>query len=256
MGQGQILKISMKMKKKCLLKLEHVSLILEEKRQNEKLERNKWKRQDDLLSFKKKRELKAAGIDVISCWKTKKEMDYNKEVPFERKPPKGFENILEEKEQTRNILKEFKRTTIEEIEGKKRKAIEAALRKKDVKCRLIGKKMNLSNITSETIKTNPSEYANMNMKLILPNPKISISDLKTVVKLQNESINLDSKTKTQYETVHSTIKQTRSSAITCLVKNQHVKAENVDLTFNDTNDNNIAVDSNAHFKDFSGIMPL
>merc|ERR1712187_368083 len=133
-----------------------------------------------LAQLQKKRELKAAGIDVISCWKIKKEMDYNKEVPFERKPPKGLENILEEKEQTRNIFKEFKRTTIEEIEGKKRKAIEAALRKKDVKCQFIGKKMNLSNITSKTTKTNTSEYANMNMKLILPNPKISISDLKTV----------------------------------------------------------------------------
>merc|ERR1712060_318266 len=164
---GQILKTWTKMRKKCLLKLEHVSLILEEKKQNVKLERNKWKKQDDLHSFKKKRELKAAGVDVISCWKTKKEMDYNKEVPFERKPPKGLANISEEKEQTRNILKEFKRTTIEEIEGKKRKAIEAALRKKDVKCQLIGKKMNLSNITSKTTKTNISEYANMNMKLIL-----------------------------------------------------------------------------------------
>merc|ERR1712061_370401 len=183
-------------------------------------------------------------------------MDYNKEVPFERKPPKGFANISEEKEQTRNILKEFKRTTIEKIEGKKRKAIEAALRKKDVKCQFIGKRMNSTNIISKIIKTNILEYANMNMKLILPNPKISISDLKTVAKLQNESINLDSKTKTKYETVHSTIKQTNSSVTTCLVKNQHLKAENIDLTFNDTYNNNIAADSNVHFKDFSGIMPL
>merc|ERR1712039_640443 len=99
-----------------------------------------------LAQLQKKRELKAAGIDVISCWKTKKEMDYNKEVPFERKPSKGHANILEEKEQTRNILKEFKRTTIGGIEGKKRKAIEAALRKKDVKRQLIGTKMNSSNI--------------------------------------------------------------------------------------------------------------
>merc|ERR1712066_1055293 len=106
-------------------------------------------------------------------------------------------NILEEKEQTRNIFKEFKRTTIE-----------AALRKKDVKRQLIGTKMNSSNITNKISKDNTVEYAHINTKLILPNPKISISDLKTVVKLQNESINLDSKIKTQYKILHYTIKQT------------------------------------------------
>merc|ERR1739845_127108 len=96
----------------------------------------------------------------------------------------------------------------------------------------------------------------MNTKLMLPNPKISISDLKTVVKLQNESINLDSKTKTQYKTVHSTIKETNLSVITCLTKNQNVKAANIDLTFNDTYNNILSVKSNDYFKDFSGIMPF
>merc|ERR1712187_833135 len=205
------------------------------KKAKRKARENQMEEARRLAQLQKKRELKAAGVDVISCWKTKKEMDYNKEVPFERKPPKGLANISEEKEQTRNILKEFKRTTIEEIEGKKRKVIEAALRKKDVKCQLIETKTNSSNITNGTSKDNTVEYAHINTKLILPNPKISISDLKTVVKLQNESINLDSKTKTQYKTAHSTTKQTNLSTTTCLIKNQHVKAANIDLTSNDTN---------------------
>merc|ERR1712060_736629 len=254
--QGQILKTWTKMRKKCLLKLEHALLTLEEKKAKRKAREKQMEEARRLAQLQKKRELKAAGIDVISCWKTKKEMDYNKEVPFERKPPKGLANISEEKEQTRNIFKEFKRTTIEEIEGKKRKAIEAALRKKDVKCQLIGTKTNSSNIINKISKDNTVEYAYMNTKLMLPNPKISISDLKTVVKLQNESINLDSKTKTQYKTAHSTIKQTNLSVTTCLTKNQHVKAANIDSIFNDTNNNILSANSNDYSKDFTGIMPF
>merc|ERR1712113_967737 len=106
-------------------------------------------------------------------------------------------------------------------------------RKKDVKRQLIGTKTNSSNIIIKISKNNTVEYAYINTKLILPNPKISISDLKTVVKLQNESINLDSKTKTQYKTAHSTIKETNLSVTTCLTKNQNVKAANIDLTSND-----------------------
>merc|ERR1712207_34642 len=116
--------------------------------------------------------------------------------------------------------------------------------------------MNFSNIINKIFKDNTVEYAYINTKLILPNPKISILDLKTVVKLQNESINLDSNIKTQYKILHYTIKQKNLSIITCLIKNQYVKAANTDLTFNDTNNNILSVNSSDYFKDFSGIMPF
>jgi pre-mRNA-splicing factor CDC5/CEF1 len=43
-----------------------------------------------LASLQKKRELRAAGINVRQ-WKVKRgRMDYNKEIPFEKRPAIGF----------------------------------------------------------------------------------------------------------------------------------------------------------------------
>ncbi|BFG37159.1 hypothetical protein CerSpe_234330 [Prunus speciosa] len=50
-----------------------------------------------LASVQKTRELKAAGIDVLQQRKTKSKriIDYNAEIPFQRKPPQGFYDITD-----------------------------------------------------------------------------------------------------------------------------------------------------------------
>lgn len=43
-----------------------------------------------LASLQKRRELRAAGIEVRAKRKKKRGVDYNAEIPFEKKPASGF----------------------------------------------------------------------------------------------------------------------------------------------------------------------
>ncbi|QHO53528.1 Cell division cycle 5-like protein [Arachis hypogaea] len=49
-----------------------------------------------LASLQKKRELKAAGIDVRQRRRKRKGIDYNAEIPFEKRPPPGFFDTADE----------------------------------------------------------------------------------------------------------------------------------------------------------------
>jgi pre-mRNA-splicing factor CDC5/CEF1 len=48
-------------------------------------------------------------------------IDYNAEVAFERKPVPGFYDTGEEARATKEMQQEFRPTTVEEMEGKRRK---------------------------------------------------------------------------------------------------------------------------------------
>ncbi|KAJ6762975.1 CELL DIVISION CYCLE 5-LIKE PROTEIN [Salix purpurea] len=75
-----------------------------------------------LASLQKRRELKAAGIDNRHRRRKRKGIDYNSEIPFEKRPPPGFYDVADE---DRPVEQPKFPTTIEEIEGKKRMDIEA-----------------------------------------------------------------------------------------------------------------------------------
>ncbi len=81
-----------------------------------------------LASLQKRRELKAAGIDGRHRRRKQKGIDYNAEIPFEKKPPPGFFEVLHEAPVEQPQFP----TTIEELEGKRRVDVEAQLRKQDV----------------------------------------------------------------------------------------------------------------------------
>ena len=49
-------------------------------------------------------------------------INYNNEVAFERKPAQGFFDVEEERQMTREMGKEFRPVTLEEMEGRRRKA--------------------------------------------------------------------------------------------------------------------------------------
>uniref|UniRef100_A0A0A0M0E8 Uncharacterized protein n=1 Tax=Cucumis sativus TaxID=3659 RepID=A0A0A0M0E8_CUCSA len=70
-----------------------------------------------LASLQKRRELKAAGIDTRQRKRKRKGIDYNAEIPFEKKPPPGFFDVSEE---DRPVEQPKFPTTIEELEGKRR----------------------------------------------------------------------------------------------------------------------------------------
>ena len=92
-----------------------------------------------LASLQKRRELKAAGIDGRQRRRKQKGIDYNAEIPFERKPPSGFFEVTQEDRPMEQI--QFP-TTIEELEGKRRADIEAQLRKQDVAGNKIAQRKN------------------------------------------------------------------------------------------------------------------
>jgi pre-mRNA-splicing factor CDC5/CEF1 len=78
-----------------------------------------------LASLQKRRELRAAGIIIGSGWayKMKKHnlMDYNNEVPFEKKVPAGFHDSSEDKfDKDQKTMIEDKRRDWQERDDRKK----------------------------------------------------------------------------------------------------------------------------------------
>ena len=74
-----------------------------------------------LAQLQKKRELRAAGIEMKERAKRRRGIDYNKEVAFEKKPAMGFFDTGAEQDRTKEIGQEFRPTTLEDMEGRRRK---------------------------------------------------------------------------------------------------------------------------------------
>lgn len=121
-----------------------------------------------LAALQKKRELRAAGIEVLSRHKKKKGIDYNAEIPFEKLPAIGFYDTS--KETVDPIGPDFNRIndSNDNDENERKKDRNAAKRKKE-------------NVPNEIF--NNDAPAKKRSKLVLPAPQISDSELQQVVKL-------------------------------------------------------------------------
>jgi len=133
-----------------------------------------------LASLQKRRELKAAGIDGRQRRRKQKGIDYNAEIPFERKPPSGFFEVTQEDRPMEQI--QFP-TTIEELEGKRRADIEAQLRKQDVAGNKIAQRKNAPAAVMQVNKLNDPEAVRKRSKLMLPEPQISDYELEEIAKM-------------------------------------------------------------------------
>ena len=132
-----------------------------------------------LASLQKRRELKAAGIEVRAKRKRKRGVDYNKEIPFEKKPAPGFYDTSNESFDPMDP--NFKKLRQQELDGEMRRDKEARERKKD-KDKLKKRKendlpgaLNTQNKFAEPVKKRS--------KLVLPEPQISEAELEEVVKV-------------------------------------------------------------------------
>ena len=76
-----------------------------------------------LASLQKKRELKAAGIEMREMKRKSRGINYNNEVAFEKRPALGFYDVGEEQQMTKQMGQEFRPVTLEEMEGKRRKVM-------------------------------------------------------------------------------------------------------------------------------------
>ncbi|XP_044070102.1 cell division cycle 5-like protein [Siniperca chuatsi] len=132
-----------------------------------------------LAALQKRRELRAAGIDVQKKRKKKRGVDYNAEVPFEKKPAPGFYDTS--MEQYVPLEPNFKRLRQQHLDGELRNEQEEKERKKD-KQKI--KKKKESDLPSAILQTSGvAEFTKKRSKLVLPTPQISDAELEEVVKL-------------------------------------------------------------------------
>ncbi|XP_026681581.1 cell division cycle 5-like protein isoform X2 [Diaphorina citri] len=129
-----------------------------------------------LAALQKRRELRAAGIEVAPRQKKKRGIDYNAEIPFEKRPAPGFYDTS--KEEVDPLAPNFKRLRQQHLDGELRSEKEERERKKD-KQKLKQRKEN----DIPTAMLQNLEPEKKRSKLVLPEPQISDMELEQVVKL-------------------------------------------------------------------------
>ncbi|CAH8326599.1 unnamed protein product [Eruca vesicaria subsp. sativa] len=133
-----------------------------------------------LASLQKRRELKAAGIGKSHRKKKRKGIDYNAEIPFEKRAPAGFYDTGDEDRPAEQV--KFP-TTIEELEGKRRADVEAQLRRQDVARNKINERKDAPAAILQANKLNDPEAVRKRSKLMLPPPQISDHELEEIAKM-------------------------------------------------------------------------
>ncbi|KNA17490.1 hypothetical protein SOVF_079390 [Spinacia oleracea] len=133
-----------------------------------------------LASLQKRRELKAAGIDPRQRKRKRKGIDYNAEIPFEKRAPAGFYDVAEE---DRPVEQPKFPTTIDELEGERRVDREARLRKQDIAKNKIAERQDAPGAIMQANKLNDPETVRKRSKLMLPPPQISDQELEEIARM-------------------------------------------------------------------------
>lgn len=134
-----------------------------------------------LAALAKKRDLRAAGIVIEKKIKGQKyrTMDYNSEIPFEKRPPPGFyDGSVELSKSTDPELKEAKFQNTDN----QRKEKEEELRKKDLAKQKKRKEAGMPSLAIQKAFLE-QEARSKRSKLLLPPPMLSDQELEQIVKL-------------------------------------------------------------------------
>ena len=132
-----------------------------------------------LAALQKRRELRAAGIGVGNRKRKIKGIDYNSEIPFEKKPARGFYDTSEEF--VVPIAADFSKLRQQNLDGESRTEKEAKERKRDKE-----KLKKRENDVPMAMLQN-AEPERKRSKLVLPEPQISDVELQQVIKLGRAS---------------------------------------------------------------------
>ncbi|XP_076655110.1 cell division cycle 5-like protein [Halictus rubicundus] len=133
-----------------------------------------------LAALQKRRELRAAGITVAQKNKRKRGVNYNSEIPFEKRPATGFYDTFNEHVDPLAI--DFSRMRQQHLDGELRQEKEEMDRRIDQQ-KLKQRKEN--DIPMGML--NNEEPIKKRSKLLLPEPQISDQELQQVVKLGRAS---------------------------------------------------------------------
>ncbi|XP_075263035.1 cell division cycle 5-related protein-like [Convolutriloba macropyga] len=132
-----------------------------------------------LASLQKKRELRAAGIKPREFNRRKRGVDYNVEIPFEKKPAPGFFDTAEEHVAHKEF--DFHRLRQNALDGETRDEVEAKERRKD---RAKMKQLKEDDLPAAILKTHGSVMPEKKRsKLVLPQPQVTDKELEQVVKM-------------------------------------------------------------------------
>ncbi|WVR03492.1 pre-mRNA-splicing factor CEF1 [Kwoniella sp. DSM 27419] len=136
-----------------------------------------------LAFLQKKRELKAAGINLRPK-KKKQGMDYNADIPFEKQPAPGFFDITEE---NAKVYSAPVGQSLRALEGKRKQELEEAEEKKKRSKNNDGK----SNQTAQFVQAREAQIKKLKeqeqiirrRKLNLPMPQVGEAELEDIVKI-------------------------------------------------------------------------
>nr|ODN90891.1 pre-mRNA-splicing factor CEF1 [Cryptococcus depauperatus CBS 7855] len=136
-----------------------------------------------LAFLQKKRELKAAGINLRAKPK-KKGMDYNADIPFEKQPAPGFYDVTEE---NAKVYDAPVGSTLRALEGKRKQELDEIEERKKRQKKEDGK----SNQTQQFVaareaqikKLKEQEQVIRRRKLNLPIPQVGERELEDIVKI-------------------------------------------------------------------------
>ncbi|KAI8617408.1 pre-mRNA splicing factor component-domain-containing protein [Chytriomyces sp. MP71] len=144
-----------------------------------------------LASLQKRRELKAAGIETGMKPKKKRGMDYNADIPFQKRAPVGFFDVAEEKGREAKEKDKGVGQLLSKLEGKRRSEVEEEERRKDVKKQKIHKE---SGDLAPTKQMREAEEAakyqtSARRSLVLPIPQVGDAEIEELVKLKSREEN-------------------------------------------------------------------
>mmetsp|Transcript_23430 Transcript_23430/g.51433 ORF Transcript_23430/g.51433 Transcript_23430/m.51433 type:complete len:829 (+) Transcript_23430:239-2725(+) len=140
-----------------------------------------------LAMLQKKRELKAAGIEMRARDRHRG-INYSAEVAFEKKPTAGFFDTAAEEEVTRDMQQEFRPVTVEELEGKRRKDIEEALIKRDIKRQKMQESHNAPDALAKAAELNDPVMVRRRGRMMLPAPQITETELEQIARMSTDAL--------------------------------------------------------------------
>lgn len=137
-----------------------------------------------LSVIQKRRDLKAAGINIKLHHRKKGEMDYNADIPFEHKPALGFYDTTEEAG-----INEKERRTVDfrQVEQKRRDEEAAKEERKNIKKRDGDIPPDSTSQAASLEKLRKAEQLTKRRKLNLPEPQVSDRELQDIVKIGTSS---------------------------------------------------------------------
>ncbi len=135
-----------------------------------------------LAVLQKRRELKAAGIEINLTRRKGTMIDYNKEIPFLRKPAPGFYETSA-KEHAAPKIEDVQQFSLKKMEGERRDEKEKEARKKDAQKVKDRFEKNLPEALKQVSQVTEPEHIRKKLKMNLPTPQLTDQELETISKM-------------------------------------------------------------------------